>query len=117
MTKLSAHFSTAEFQCKGRDGCKLILPPSRLLLVLEDIRYHTGETPLRIVSGYRCERHNDKVGGAFASRHLRGDAADLEPGRVTLEVARAAGATGIGIAGPWVTHVDVRPGKLTEWFY
>jgi uncharacterized protein YcbK (DUF882 family) len=117
VSRISEHFRTEEFQCKGRDGCSLISPPLALILVLELLRCKAGHKPLRIVSGYRCERHNDKVGGAFASRHLEGDAVDIPAGFVRKADAVAAGATGIGLTGEWVTHVDVRPGGLTVWTY
>ena len=35
--------------------------------------------PVRVNSGYRCEAHNKEVGGATASRHLLGCAADIAP--------------------------------------
>lgn len=117
MTKLSAHFTLAEFKCKGKEPCQTIPPPPKLLLVLEDIRYHAGGRPLPIKSGYRCERHNDAVGGAFASQHLLGTAADIPPGFVDEAGARRAGATGIGLSGQWVVHVDVRPGAVMVWRY
>lgn len=73
--------------------------------------------PLRIVSGYRTEATNRAVGGAENSRHLLGQAADIPSGYATPDQARAAGATGIGISGKWVTHVDVRPGPVVTWRY
>lgn len=35
--------------------------------------------PVKINSAYRCEEHNDLVGGAEKSRHLIGCAADIAP--------------------------------------
>lgn len=110
MGDLSEHFSRWEFREHGSG--KLIDPPHELLQVLECLRSSTGGRPLRIVSGYRSEVYNRRVGGARASRHIHGDAADLEPGRITVAQALSCGARGVGHddAG-WVVHVDVRPGR------
>ena len=43
--------------------------------VLEPVRRRFGAT--RITSGYRCPALNEAVGGAPASQHLRGEAADI----------------------------------------
>lgn len=117
MGDLSPHFASWEFECHGDDGCKRLGPSLGLLVALERLRESNGGHPLTIVSGFRCVRHNDAVGGAFASRHLEGDAADLEPGVLTVEGARALGFGGIGISGVWVTHVDMRPGGTVQWEY
>jgi uncharacterized protein YcbK (DUF882 family) len=111
---LSAHFSRREFACRH---CGLVVGPSReLLVVLEHIRGVIGG-PLVVISGTRCKAHNDRVGGARRSRHLAGDAADLRRGVVPLELAKAAGAVGIGTSGPWAVHVDTRPGPAARWRY
>ena len=114
MGDLSEHFSRHEFAC--RDGCGLSSVSERLVDVLERIRAING-LPLIIVSGCRCENRNKAVGGARASRHLRCDAADIPPGRATIEQAAARGAVGIGSAGEWAIHVDVRPGGPARWRY
>jgi len=43
--------------------------------VLQPLRNHFG--PIRINSGFRCERLNELVHGVGNSQHLRGEAADL----------------------------------------
>ena len=45
--------------------------------MLEMMRISLGE-PMVINSGYRCEKHNKKVGGAPNSAHLRGLAVDIK---------------------------------------
>lgn len=114
MGDLSANFSRNEFAC--RDGCGLSSVSDRLVDVLEGIRAITGR-PLIIVSGCRCPARNKAVGGASKSRHLHCDAADIPPGRATIEQAAALGAVGIGSAGEWAVHVDVRPGGAARWRY
>ena len=44
--------------------------------VLEPLRVAMGE-PVKISSGYRCEKLNKAVGGVYNSQHLKGQAADI----------------------------------------
>jgi hypothetical protein len=44
--------------------------------VLEPLRVAMGE-PIKIGSGYRCEKLNKAVGGVGNSQHMKGQAADL----------------------------------------
>lgn len=44
--------------------------------VLEPLRVAMGE-PIKVSSGYRCEKLNKAVGGVYNSQHLKGQAADL----------------------------------------
>ena len=117
MGDLTDHFSGSEFDCHGNDGCVRLGPSCALLDRLEELRRRRGDHPLRIVSGFRCVPHNDRVGGAFASRHCWGDAADIEPGLLGIDEAHDLGFTGIGISDVWVTHVDMRPGGNALWYY
>lgn len=52
--------------------------------VLEPIRALIG-SPIRISSGYRCERLNEAIGGASTSQHLKGQAADISCRDLTVE--------------------------------
>ena len=45
--------------------------------VLEPLRRFVGQ-PIVVTSGYRCNQLNIKVGGAYASQHTLGEAADLK---------------------------------------
>ena len=45
--------------------------------VLEPLRVAMGK-PIRISSGYRCEKLNKAVGGVYNSQHLKGQAADID---------------------------------------
>jgi zinc D-Ala-D-Ala carboxypeptidase len=107
MGDLTAHFDTQEF-VDHSDG-SLVGPAVRLLGVLENLRAQNGNRPLAVISGYRSPQHNADVGGAPDSRHMYGDAADLESGWCTVAMAEAAGARGIGVHDGWVVHVDTRP--------
>jgi len=48
--------------------CKEILQPIRDSL----------EMPIRVTSGYRCEKLNKAIGGSSRSQHIKGEAADIE---------------------------------------
>lgn len=119
---LSPHFSEWEFRCKGFGTAghpdHETIVSADLVDLLEAIRATTGR-PLPVVSGHRCTWWNQAVGGARRSQHLQGRAADIPAGRLTEAAARRLGATGIGIRGRWVVHVDVRPssGRVARWRY
>lgn len=75
MTQLSKHFKRSEFKCKcGK--CKSDTADVLLVALLEDVREHFG-APVTLNSAHRCEAHNASVGGAKASMHLLGRAADI----------------------------------------
>lgn len=114
MGDLSAHFDSSEFRSRA---CRSFIgPPRELIDVLERLRALKGR-PIRIVSGYRCASWNRSVGGARHSRHMKGDAADLEAGlRITVPEAIAAGAVGVGYTrAGYVVHIDVRPGPVVRF--
>ena len=67
------YFKKAEFACPCCGVCHM---NKELIWKLDLLRELVGE-PLIITSGYRCERHNEAVGGAPNSAHLRGNAADI----------------------------------------
>lgn len=111
MGDLSPHFSRHEFGCHH---CGRADVDPHLVSHLERLRAIV-DRPLVVVSGYRCPYWNARVGGARASWHLRGKAADLRRGYATVAQARQAGFTGIGHRGGWAVHVDVRPGPRVEF--
>jgi uncharacterized protein YcbK (DUF882 family) len=76
MTKLSAHFSSHEFTCHHCGKLPNGYPSQALLTYLEKLRAHF-DTPVTVMSGYRCPKHNKAVGGATHSQHLQGTAADI----------------------------------------
>jgi hypothetical protein len=122
---LSASFGWAEFACK--DGTAV--PEEfrgnvrRLVTQLEVLRAAMGGRAIHINSGYRSQRHNQRVGGAPNSQHLFGTAADItvegaSPRTVAakLEQLIRSGRIaegGIGIYSTFV-HYDVR-GYRARW--
>ena len=70
-------FARSEFACKcPRCGGFPVEPVKELVTVLDEIREHFN-SPVRISSGIRCEKHNAEVGGVAGSRHKLGKAADF----------------------------------------
>jgi len=75
--KSNKYFNISEFKCKcGKCEIPNGMPPDALIDLLIEIREHFNK-PLIINSGYRCESHNKKIGGATHSRHVVGDAVDF----------------------------------------
>ena len=103
-----------EFQCK--DGSYQVTLKRDLLEKLQQLR-DLADKPVIITSGYRNPAYNLKVGGSPTSRHLRGEAADIQvpdlsPNQVA-ELAEQVGFNGIGVYDTF-THVDVR-GVPARW--
>lgn len=118
--KITPNFSLGEFVCKGGKqscgGCGqvILLYLPDLCGALEMVREAIGNKPITVNSGFRCPAHNRYVGGAPASQHLVGKAADIvaAPGYAALA---KAGDTALGNRGAVLqypkknfVHVDIR---------
>ena len=70
-------FRFEEFACRC---CRQLLFKENVTAlveaVLDPVREAYGR-PIKVNSCYRCERHNEAVGGVAGSQHLRGEAADI----------------------------------------
>lgn len=116
--KLSKNFNSKEFDCHGKGCCSETQVDEQLVEYVQKIRDHFGK-PVNISSGYRCAKHNKSVGGATASRHAKGQAADIYiDGVAPAEIAKYAesiGIKGIGLyetkADGFFVHVDTRETK------
>ncbi len=112
-SRLSENFMLSEFWCKGNGCCKTAKVDDALVSVLQEIRTHFGAAVV-INSAFRCCAHNKAVGGAAASYHTKGMAADIVVSGVKpLEVAKYAesiGVLGIGLYDDFV-HIDTRAVK------
>lgn len=119
---ISKNFTSNEFDCKGTNCCATTKIDGKLVKYLQKIRDHFGK-PVTITSGYRCETHNKKIGGATRSYHSLGQAADIVVSGVSSrEVAKYAesiGILGIGLyetsKDGYFTHVDTRTTK-SFWY-
>lgn len=75
---------------------------------------------LVVNSGYRSPAYNASVGGVSSSRHMYGDAFDLDPGESSLDaLADACAAQGAGYVGVYDTHIhcDWRNDPVDEAFF
>lgn len=112
---LSRNFRVAEFAC--HDGSDTILVDTALVTMLQKVRDHFGRQVI-VTSAYRTPSWNKKQGGATASYHLKGMAADIvvfdvSPIDVAL-YAQSIGAGGVGLylyPGGMFVHIDSRAGK------
>jgi len=122
--RLTTNFTLAEFNCKS--GAPM--PPNVLTRIqelannLQVLRDELGAS-ITINSGYRSPAHNAAIGGATASRHVVGDAADIRvrgftPRQVAAKIEEliAAGKMkqgGLKAYASWV-HYDCR-GTRARW--
>lgn len=114
--RLSKFFNLREFECPC---CHKVMISEILYQKLYMLRL-TIDKPIIINSGYRCTAYNIQVDGAENSYHKKGLAADISvPGMILLDLLNAAkdlNFTGIGFYEKQnFLHLDVRPGKLSEW--
>lgn len=115
VTKMSNSFKSTEMDCHGNSCCSYTKVDEKLVTYLQKIRDHFGK-PVTITSGYRCTSHNKAVGGASASYHTKGMAADISvQGIAPSEVAKYAesiGILGIGLyesaKDGYFVHIDTR---------
>ncbi len=111
--KISEHFTLGEMQ--SHDGADKVLYSTELLEKLEELRSYGGFT-IAINSGYRTDTYNKKIGGATASQHLKGMAADIivKKDGVTVDakkiccLAQTLGFAGIGYISANAVHLDMR---------
>lgn len=81
--RISKHFTLTELTHTNHGGVDNTPGPDELTKLfdltrraLEPIRERFG--PIRVTSGFRCKKLNDKIGGAMDSAHLYGCAADIQ---------------------------------------
>jgi len=119
-----------EFECKCKNKhCSGKIPQlqmkPQLIQALNRIREEFKE-PITVTSGFRCQDHNEAIGGAKASQHLLGAAADIRPAKADpgdldrlyklCEAEPEIIGLGDGRKRGFI-HVDVRPGKRKKFNY
>jgi uncharacterized protein YcbK (DUF882 family) len=128
----SSEFDRPERTVKGVKHAHAAYPnawhKARLLPLcqtLEVIRAELGK-PIRITSGYRDPAYNRAIGGARASQHMEGRAADIVVKGVPAkkvhdtvlrlyQEGKLPHLRGLGAYNSF-THVDVRPAtRLVRW--
>lgn len=117
---VSDNFAFREFVSKNRKPVSRLRLDRDLVLGLQSLREFYG-VPVKVISGYRDPVWNAVIGGAKASQHLLGKAADFRLVGATfvpLERHCSRWFNGIGahrVSGR-VSHVDVRSYRA-RWFY
>ena len=116
MGDISKHFSRSEFACQC--GCGFSTVDIELVSLLETIR-KVFNAPVTINSACRCPEHNEKIGGAYGSKHKQGIAADIvvsgaSPAMVYKFVDSHMPLKGGVGSYDTFTHVDVRAVK-SRW--
>ena len=117
MGNLSKNFSRYEFEC--RDKCGFSTVDTELLDVLQALRTHF-KVGVFISSGCRCLKYNTRIKGAEHSKHMWGQAADIQvtnvkPKKVADYLEKTyPGKYGVGRYKNF-THVDVRPIRMARW--
>lgn len=128
----TAHFGWSEFAQNRNPGCSAqanayagtfdggAVAPSvvktnvrRLMWRLEALRAKAGGRPIGINSGYRSVAYNDCIGGASASQHMYGTAADNRvaevSNRTSRELAMKTQFSGVGCYSSLThNHLDIR---------
>ena len=104
----------ARFACKC---CGENHVDPRVEQYVKELEARVGKT-LIVASGYRCEKHNAKVGGSPTSSHLGGLAVDIscKSDRLRFALIHTAiklGVTRIGVYRNFV-HLDIDRGKTPE---
>lgn len=80
--QFSKHINSNEFDCKcSYKNCAYILCHPKLLEYFEKFRTSCGNKPISITSGFRCQKHNEDVGGRPNSYHTIGLALDMIPAK------------------------------------
>jgi len=115
-TKVAPNFTRDELaqEWKGTYGVVQVHAVERL----QDLRDEVGA--LRVTSGYRNPSYNASVGGATFSRHMYGDAFDLQPLSTSLSaLSSACSRHGAGFVSVYTSHVhcDWRDDAQEAAFY
>jgi uncharacterized protein YcbK (DUF882 family) len=106
--QLTPNFNSQEMDCKCIE-CSLTFVDMDHIRRLQELREKIG--PIKISSGYRCEKHNKRVGGSPKSRHLVGDATDIITNYNPAELVKLCQQfTGLGLYDTFI-HLDSRATK------
>ena len=120
-SQLTPHFKQSEFACHC--GCGANNINLGLVTKLEVLRNKLNR-PITIVSGVRCKKYNDSLGGSVTdSAHIDGFAVDIAVGsgsdrfEIVSELQKL-GVTRFGVAKTFV-HADIDASKPQNviWTY
>lgn len=113
------YFKKGDFACP----CCGVEKIERELVLMLDIARAFAGVPFFVNSGYRCKKHNEKVGGKTTSTHLKGGASDIKAQssttrfRILFGLIRA-GFVRVGIGKTFI-HADIDKLKAPKvaWLY
>lgn len=114
---ITSNFTSEEMACPCCKRCDM---NPEFMNKLQKFRDLLG-FPVQIDSGFRCERHNQDIGGVKNSQHLVGKAADISyrhlpaDQRCLLISQALVNFDGIGLGKTFI-HIDCR-GNKALWFY
>lgn len=110
------YFNDEELKCPC---CGTLKMEEGLMMKLNKFRHEWGR-PMFVTSGYRCVKHNQRVGGAPESQHVLGNAVDITVGPTErydfVKMAIKHRFRGIGVHKVFM-HLDDRKGQLAFWLY
>lgn len=116
MGDLSKNYSRHEMACSC--GCGGDTIDAETLRVAEEAREFVGH-PITPSSAYRCDNHNEAVGGSVRSQHPKGRAIDLpvhDPKALyDFLCEKYPDKYGFGLYDTFV-HIDTRSGKMVRWY-
>jgi hypothetical protein len=98
---IAPNFTLDEF-AQGYKGRYAVVQPHAVERI-QQLRDTLG--PLIVTSGYRSPTYNAMIGGATYSRHMYGDAFDLDPADVSLATLEAACTANDGFLVEYEAHV------------
>ena len=114
------YYDAEEFACECCGQYPLISQP---LVELIDGVTDTFGRKLVINSAYRCNAHNEEVGGVVGSQHNANPltAVDIDASELGVEeIAQAAEANGADGVGRYFSqkfvHMDVRSGRISDGY-
>jgi len=115
------YFQIEEFDSRDVKGSGSNMDATFLSMI--DEARAIANVPFKITSGYRTEKHNNKIGGVKDSSHLSGLASDIScvdsrSRFIIVNALQDAGFTRIGIAKTFI-HVDCDINKSQQviWVY
>ncbi len=117
-TKLSANFRLSEISKTQKGRYQVVQPHA--IAKLQLVREAAGNA-LTINSGFRSPPYNSSVGGARRSRHMYGDAFDIQPGAVgqngLMNICNNLGAGYVAKYTSGHVHCDWRATNVDPVFY
>lgn len=117
--QVAPHFKLREFVTSGGQVQEYARISPGIVSAMEQLRNTIGQ-PIIITSGYRCPERNTAVGGSSKSRHMSGDAVDIDvkgmsPQVLSEKVIEVLGEDiGLHTYADGHVHVDLR-GYKARW--